>query len=218
MKGLAANRSCGLLLCVAAAFSVGCWPRAQKETLDPGFHPTTLLEGYDYAANKAHEWSPASFLEGASAGYRWKQQLWEPYGLTYIFVDTQRHEYTMIVLRLETHVAELNPPVPIERSAVTTLPFLLVENPVDEQEALEIADAALGNDVVLNCSNPELALHGVGFGEDQFWGVTYTAYEPMWMVVGELSVDAVTGAVVYQRDFTDACQGQPDRWWRRWIG
>jgi hypothetical protein len=195
-----------VLVCVAATLVAGCWPRAQTEGLDAHYHPTTLVEGYEYALDKATEWSPASFLEGASVGYKWEQQTWRPHRLSYVFVDAQRQESMLIVLRLETQMAELNPGVPLEQSQASTLPFLLAENPVDEREALEIADAALGNYVVLNCRNPELALRGHGLGERQYWAVTYTASEPTWRVVGELSVDARTGAVVSPRDLTGACQ------------
>ena len=89
---------------------------------------------------------------------------------------------------------------------VSTMPFFLDDNPLDEREALRIADDALGSKVVLNCRNPEVVLKGSGVGENQYWGARYAGYEPVWTVVAELSIDAATGQVVSRRDLTPRCQ------------
>lgn len=206
MTKLAGRSARSVMVCVTVALVIGCWPRTREEALDRGYHPETVVDGYEHAVDKATEWSPTSFLEGASASYSWQDNRWRPYRLSYVFVDAQQRESMLIVIRLETRVAELNPAVPIEHSQVSTLPFLLPENPVGEREALGIADSALGNDVVLKCSSPEAALRGDGFGDNQYWALTYTAHEPMWRVVGEVSVDAKTGEVVFVRDLTHHCQ------------
>ncbi|NIN70022.1 MAG: hypothetical protein GTO63_36140 [Anaerolineae bacterium] len=195
----------GLLALLAVGLLVGCWPRTSKERLADDFKPTSLLDGYPYAVQKANQWSPKAFLEGASVGYRWQDHSWKPYGLSYVFVDAEQRESMLIVIRLDTRVAETNPPVQIEYSQVSTLPFFLLGNPVGEAEALEIAHKVLGDRVVLKCRNPEVTLRGRGFGEHQYWGLSYTAREPLWRVVGEVSVDAISGEVLTPEDLTHYC-------------
>jgi hypothetical protein len=190
---------------LAALVVVGCWPRISRERLPDHLSPTSLFEAYPYAQDKASEWSPNALLEGASAGYKRQEDTWEPNRFTYVFVDTEQQEYLMIVMNLDTGVVQTHPSHPIEGSMVSTFQFFLEHNPLDEQAALEIADNALGNQVALSCKNPELAVRGHGFGERQYWAITYTAYEPTWRVVGELSVDGITGEVVSPRDLTDRC-------------
>ncbi|MGB3906143.1 MAG: hypothetical protein WBB22_14625, partial [Anaerolineae bacterium] len=80
-------RSQAILLFLAALILLGCWPRASRESLPDELSPTSLLEGYPYAMEKAKEWSPIAFLEGASVGYRWQEHSWKPNGLSYVFVD-----------------------------------------------------------------------------------------------------------------------------------
>jgi len=145
-------------------------------------------------------------LEGASARYKREGSAWTANRLSYVFVDIELGQYTMLVIEPDSRVIQIHPPRSIEGSMVSMLPFLLEDNPLDEREALRIADGVLGNEVMLNCRNPEVVLKGTGFGDNQYWEVTYAAYQTLWTVVGELSVDATTGEVVAVRDFTHDCQ------------
>lgn len=194
-----------LLVFLVTLAVLGCWPRISQERLPDELSPTLLLEGYPYAQAKAREWSRMALLEGATAAYKWQGDTWKPNRFTYVFVDTEQREYIMIVVALDTRVVQIHPPRRIEGSMISTFPFFLEDNAVGEEQALEIADRALGSEVSLNCTNPELAVRGHGFGQNQYWGLTYTAYEPMWRVVGELSVDAITGEVVASKDLTRHC-------------
>jgi hypothetical protein len=203
---IAMRRIAGVLWAASVLLLVaGCWPRISKEKLPADVLPTSMVEGYPYARERARDWCPTAFLQGANASYRLEDSIWRLYGLSYVFVDTDRDQYAMVVLNLEDGLVQIHPPTPIQRSLVTTSPFFLHDIPIQEDEALEIADYTLGGTVAQKCSSPELALRGSGSGEDQYWDITYAAQQPMWTVVGELSLDAITGEVVVLEDLTRSC-------------
>jgi len=195
-----------LSVVVAASILLGCWPRISSEHLPDELVPSSLLEAYPYAQARAAEWSRKAFLEGASAQYKREGSTWIASRLSYVFVDIELGQYTMLVTELDSRVIQIHPPRSIEGSMVSTLPLFLEDNPLDEREALRVADGALGNEVIVSCRDPEVVLKGSGFGDHQYWGITYAAHQPLWTVVGELTIDAITGELVSLRDFTRDCQ------------
>lgn len=181
---------------IVVLFLISCggwWSQGYTEKLSEYFRMERLRDGYEVALKAARAWSPEACLESATGIYQLEGKDWRIQRGYYIFVDKARMQYVGITVDLKKRQLVVDPPGRVggKGGIVTTYHFNLLENQVDDFQALTIALKYLP----ANCEVQEVIISGHA-GVRQSWWVDFkNPHHGFWssLFLPTIYVNAVTG-------------------------
>jgi hypothetical protein len=188
------------LLLLAGITTAGCglFPPGK------GFIPSNLtpepiasaIDGLGIAEQVAHNWDSQAYLVRATSVYNVIGDRFDLNHSYYNFVSGDKAQYIGIVIDSSGNI-EVNPPAKVKGSLVTTRPYFLEKNVIQEPEAMELAWVHLGRKIAIQCGPLENAsIEGITFGSNsQRWAITYTGHAS---ILGTVDVNSTTGEIEYE--------------------